>query len=107
MVSTQALREAETTHGVMLAARAFLVFQHVTVDVRNHGVGIDRKLRLRQVSECQTESIERTLKTWRTLVRSRLQVAIASLSLFERKSGEAAFRLLCLMIFWIAATVLL
>jgi hypothetical protein len=57
--------------------------------------------------ECPTERIERTLKTWRTLRRSRFQPAILSLSPFAMMNRENAFRLLCLPTFLsISATVL-
>ena len=61
----------------------------------------------RTVSDCRTKVTEPTLKTWRILLRSNPQAAIASLSSFEWKSRENVFRLPRLItFFWISATVL-
>ena len=79
------------------------------MDIRNHHVGVDCQLGLKggKVSNDYKKVKERTLKTWRILLRSSLQVAIVSLSFFAWKSREAAFRLPRLtMFFWISATVL-
>ena len=81
------------------------------VDVGNDHICIYRKFGLevnRQlVSDGHAEVMERTLKMWRILLRSNLQAAIASLSFFEWKIREIAFRLPPLTTpLWISATAL-
>jgi len=94
----------------MLTFSTFLTRQRITMDIRNHQVGIDRQFGLKgggTISERQGGPTGRTLKIWRILLRSTFQVAMVSLSFFAWKSRKAEFLPLCSMTFlWISATVL-
>ena len=82
--------------GVSVFGNGMSVY-NTLVDVGNDHICIYRKFGLevnRQlVSDGHAEVMERTLKMWRILLRSNLQAAIASLSFFEWKIREIAFRL--------------
>ena len=109
-------RCTNVTHQPMLIVNPFLTFHHTAVNLGNHDVGVGNnyvrvycKLGLQlNVSDGHGEITEHTLKTWRILLRSDLQVAIVSLSFFAFASRDSRFRPLFPMIFsWIPATVLL
>jgi len=77
--------------------------------VGNYDMGIHSQLGLKgeKLVTAKEERAERTLKTWRILLRSDFQATIFSLSSLARKSRETALRPLCLMTFFcISATVL-
>ena len=89
--------------------RNIFLLQHVPTDIRNHHVRTNCHLSLRgggSVCEYAMQRMMRTLKTLRTLTRSRVQVATLSLSPFVRQNREDTFHLPSLTFFWIPITIL-
>jgi len=78
------------------------------MDVHHAVMRVYCKLDLQvNVSDSHTIMTERTVKTWRILLRSNFQAAITSLSFFAFESRDSRFRLHFSMIFSrIPATVL-
>ena len=79
------LKDTHITYHLILAATAFTKFQHVLTYIGNDRVGVNDKLSLRVewLATTNQERVEHTLKTWRILLRSDFQAAMASLSSLE------------------------
>ena len=94
----------------MLAVGAILGSHHITMYIQNHHMGVDCQLSLEEmgaVSDSWVETTERTLKTWRILLRSIFQAAIVSLLSLAWTSRETTFRPLCFVTFLLISSTVL
>ena len=71
----------------------FLACQRISMEVQNHRMSVQDQFSLEGIITAnQAKLAERTVKTWRTLLRSNFHEAIVSLSLFAWTSREGKLR---------------